>query len=152
MGSVSGHLALPGGSAYAMSKFAVRALATSLRYELAPRGIGVVLISPGFVESEIQQVDNLGRWHPEARSQAPAWLRMSAPRAARQIVRAVARRRRERLVTGHGRAVVLLQRHAPWILDLAIRGFGVASRSEPAAGRQRAAPGPRPGDGGGGRA
>ena len=40
IGSVSGHLAAPGASAYSMSKFAVRALAGALRGELAPRGRG----------------------------------------------------------------------------------------------------------------
>src|SRR5262249_18335372 len=60
IGSVSGHLATPGGSAYAMSKFAVRALAAALGPELAAHGVAVVLASPGVVQSEIGQVDNAG--------------------------------------------------------------------------------------------
>jgi NAD(P)-dependent dehydrogenase (short-subunit alcohol dehydrogenase family) len=51
IGSVSGHLATPGASAYAMSKAAVHALAGSLRSEVSRAGVGVVLVSPGFVES-----------------------------------------------------------------------------------------------------
>ncbi len=49
IGSVTGHVSVPGGSAYAMSKFAVRALTEALRQDLAPEGVAVVLISPGFV-------------------------------------------------------------------------------------------------------
>lgn len=130
LGSVSGHVAFPGGSAYAMSKFAVRALAQALRFELALDGVAVTLVSPGFVESELHQVDNLGRRHPEARHKVP-WLVMPADRAARQIVRAVARRRPEIVVTGHGRLVVLLQRFVPALLARAILALGVSARSEP---------------------
>ncbi len=128
IGSVSGHIALAGGSAYAMSKFALRALAQSLRLELAPHAVAVVLISPGFVESELHQVDNRGVWHPEARSQVPGWLRMSTAKAARQIVRAVHRRSRERVITAHGKAAVFLQRHAPWLVAAVAGAFSLRSR------------------------
>jgi short-subunit dehydrogenase len=128
IGSVSGHLALPGSSPYAMSKFAVRALAESLRYELAPHGVAVVLISPGFVESELRQVDNTGRFHPEAPDAVPRWLAMSAPAAARQIVRAVARRRREAVITGHGKVAVFAQRHVPSLVASVVRAFGIRGR------------------------
>jgi NAD(P)-dependent dehydrogenase (short-subunit alcohol dehydrogenase family) len=130
MGSVSGHLAFPGSSAYSMSKFAIRALAVSLRHELAPAGVSVCLVSPGFVESEIRQVDNHGRLRPGARDTAPRWLVMPADRAARQIVAAVARRRPERIITAHGKAGVLIQRFAPWLLDVAVSRFGVRARRE----------------------
>jgi short-subunit dehydrogenase len=135
LGSVTGHVAFPGGSAYAMSKFAVRALAQALGPELGRDGVGVTLASPGFVESELHQIDNLGRRHPDARSRAPAWLVMPADRAARQIVRAAARRRPEVVVTGHGRAIVLLQRLTPALLAWVIRRYGVSTRPEPGAGR-----------------
>ena len=131
LGSVSGHIGVPGSAPYSMSKFAVRALAQSLRYELAPRGIGVTLISPGYVESEIHQVDNQGVYHPETRSVIPGWLRMSTPRAARQIVRAIARRRGEIVITGHGKAAVFLQRHVPWLVSFAISRAGIRGRPEP---------------------
>src|SRR5207248_10288776 len=60
IGSVSGHSATPGSSPYAMSKFAVRALAEALGHELARAGASVTLVSPGFVDSEIRHVDNEG--------------------------------------------------------------------------------------------
>ena len=78
LGSVSGHLATPGGSPYAMSKFAVRALAEALRNELSPAGVAVTLLSPGFVESEIRLVDNQGRLKTADRDAVPTWLRMGA--------------------------------------------------------------------------
>ncbi|MBI1737277.1 MAG: SDR family NAD(P)-dependent oxidoreductase [Candidatus Rokubacteria bacterium] len=131
VGSVSGHLGAPGASAYAMSKFAVRGLAQSLGHELRPRGISVVLVSPGFVVSEIHEVDNRGVHHPGVRHAVPDWLRMPTERAARQIVRAVARRRGETVITAHGKVIVFLQRHAPWLVTAIIRRFGVRGRQEP---------------------
>lgn len=47
IGSVSGLVALPMLAPYHATKWAVEALAESLRYELVPFGIGVVLIEPG---------------------------------------------------------------------------------------------------------
>jgi short-subunit dehydrogenase len=131
MGSVSGHLATPGAAPYSMSKFAVRALAESLRHEEASRGVAVVLISPGFVESEIRQVDNTGAHRPEVADSAPSRLRMPAATAARQIVRAVARRRREAVITGHGKLAVFAVRHFPGLVHLVIRKFGVRRRPGP---------------------
>lgn len=131
MGSVSGHLATPRSSPYAMSKFAVRALAEALGHELAPHGVSVTLISPGFVASELRQVDNAGRLSDKAPDPIPSWLVMPTARAARQIVRAVARRRREAVITTHGRATVFLARHAPGLMATLIRRLGIRGRGEP---------------------
>lgn len=132
IGSVSGHVGVPGSSAYSMSKFAVHGLAASLGHELAPYGIAVILISPGFVESEITQVDNRGVWHAEApRRPLPRAIVMPTPAAARQIVSAVARRRREAVITGFGKTAVFLQRHLPGAVSVAIRRFGIKGRREP---------------------
>jgi short-subunit dehydrogenase len=131
LGSVSGHVGFPGGSAYSMSKFAVRALAQALDGELARDGVSVTLISPGFVASEIHQVDNRGVRHPDTRRHAPAWLIMPADRAAGLIVRATAHRRREVVITGHGKLTVGIQRLVPGLLAWVMRRFGVRSRPEP---------------------
>jgi short-subunit dehydrogenase len=131
LGSVAGYIATPGSSPYSMSKFAVRALAEALGPELAAAGVTVTLVSPGFVESEIRRVDNAGVLNPAAPEPVPAWLVMPAERAARQIVRAIARRRREVVVTGHGKLAVFVQRHVPWLVALAIRAGRVRSRPEP---------------------
>jgi len=131
MGSVSGHLAAPGSSPYAMSKFAVRALAEALGHELAPHGVSVTLISPGLIASEIRRVDNAGRLREQAPDPMPSWLVMPAERAARQIVEAIGRRRREAVITAHGRATVFLKRHAPGLMATVIRRFGIRGRREP---------------------
>jgi short-subunit dehydrogenase len=132
IGSVSGYIALAGSSPYSMSKFAVRALADSLGHELAEHGVSVTLISPGFVESEIRQVDNRGILRTEKPApRIPAPMVMATPTAARKIVGAVARRRREVVITALGKVSVFLHRHAPGLLAQIIRRFAIKGRREP---------------------
>jgi short-subunit dehydrogenase len=120
VGSVSSYLAVPGTAAYAESKFAVRAFAETAAAEWRPHRVAVVLLLPGFVESEIRQVDNRGRL-TEAADPVPRWLAMPRERAARQMVRAIERRRNEQVITAHGRVAVLLARHAPGLVRAALR-------------------------------
>jgi short-subunit dehydrogenase len=137
IGSVMGHISIPGASPYAMSKWAVRALAKALVHELRPRGIAVVHISPGAVVSELRQVDNHGVLRSQVDDPLPRWLRMPTERAARQIVDAVARRRSERVITQPGKVVVALEHHAPRLLSAAIRLLGARGRGEPTGTRAR---------------
>ncbi|HEV8143026.1 MAG TPA: SDR family NAD(P)-dependent oxidoreductase [Methylomirabilota bacterium] len=131
LGSVSGHLATPGGSPYAMSKFAVRALADALRNELRPAGVAVTLLSPGFVESEIRRVDNQGNVRSEGRDIVPRWLRMRSDTAARKIVTAIAHRRREAVITSHGKVLVFVARHLPGLMSALISLSGYRGRRDP---------------------
>jgi short-subunit dehydrogenase len=133
-GSVAGWVAAPGVSAYAMSKFALRALANSITPELAQQGVALTLLSPGFVESNIRRVDNRGKLHADAPEPLPGWLVVSRRKAVRQILRAVARRQREAIITGHGRILIAMERYAPWLMRavarrMASRGGGY--RAEP---------------------
>ena len=119
MGSISGWGATPGVSPYSMSKFALRALANSITPELRRRGVKVTLISPGFVASNIRRVDNRGKFHAGAKDAVPAWLVMRTDKAVRQMLRAVARGKREAIITGHGKMLVALERLAPWLVRAA---------------------------------
>jgi NAD(P)-dependent dehydrogenase (short-subunit alcohol dehydrogenase family) len=53
MGSIGGRSALPFLGAYAMSKFALEAMADALRVELAPFAIHVAIIEPGTIATPI---------------------------------------------------------------------------------------------------
>jgi NAD(P)-dependent dehydrogenase (short-subunit alcohol dehydrogenase family) len=53
MGSIAGRIASPFAGPYCASKFALRALADSLRVELADQGVRVILIEPGAFRSHI---------------------------------------------------------------------------------------------------
>jgi NAD(P)-dependent dehydrogenase (short-subunit alcohol dehydrogenase family) len=64
--SIGAKFALPFLSAYAASKAGLEALSDSLRRELTPYGIGVVIVAPGAVATSIVDKANMDRWaaHP----------------------------------------------------------------------------------------
>lgn len=112
--SVAGYRGLPLLAGYCASKAAVNALTESLRAELAPEGIDVLLVSPGLTETEFREA----RLHAAGYAQEAVPLKaMSADQVGRAIVRASLRRRRETLLTLPGRALVYANRFAPALLD-----------------------------------
>lgn len=121
IGSVSGWAASPGSSPYVMSKFALRALANSITPELRLAGVTVTLISPGFVASDIRRVDNQGKLHPSAKEPISARLVVPTDKAVREILSAIAKGKREAIITRHGKALVVLERFTPWILRAVFR-------------------------------
>jgi len=53
--SIAGIVAGPGTGVYSATKFAIRGLSESLRYDLAPFGIGVSVLCPGTVATNLEQ-------------------------------------------------------------------------------------------------
>lgn len=49
--SVVGQMAFPFGGAYSSSKFALEGMSAALRYEVAPWGIDVVIVEPGYIKT-----------------------------------------------------------------------------------------------------
>ncbi len=135
IGSIASYISVPAGSPYSMSKFAVRALAESLRPELAPHGVAVTLISPGFIESEIRQVDNKGKWHAKGAEPVSRRLVMPATTAARQMVHAIVQRRREKIITWHGYFATFAALHFRWLIAWLLMRRPLESRKEPSAAK-----------------
>ena len=119
--SVAGMLATPKTGAYSASKYAVRAIGQTLAMELHGSGVSCTTIHPGFVASEIAQVDNDGCFDASRRDPRPNKLMWSAEAAARVMTRAIAKRRREYTFTGHGKLGGFLGRHAPGLVHLLMR-------------------------------
>ena len=121
IGSVNGYVILPGVSAYVMSKFALRALCESLSLEFAAYGISVTHVCPGFVATE-SRLAKLQDPENSNKEPIPNWMLMSTTETARQIVKAIARRKKEIVLTGYGKLAVWLKRHFPgllsWILSM----------------------------------
>ncbi|MFM7718822.1 MAG: SDR family NAD(P)-dependent oxidoreductase [Actinomycetota bacterium] len=78
--SLAGRFATPGHSVYTASKHAVVAFSEALAYELAPRGIRVTSVNPGFAVTE---------GFPQ--TGVPSFLVLSADRVAKVIVDVVRR-------------------------------------------------------------
>lgn len=131
LGSVSSYIALAEGSPYAMSKFAVRAFAESLYFELKPKGVSVTLICPGFVQSEIRLVNNKGELREHTKDPVPTWIQMPANKAAQAICKAIQKRKPMAIITFHGKFLVFLRQHFPRFFRFMVARFAVKGRSEP---------------------
>ncbi|MBW3628605.1 MAG: SDR family NAD(P)-dependent oxidoreductase [Gemmatimonadetes bacterium] len=118
--SVAGMIPAPGAAAYAASKAAVRSIGQALSLELRGSGVSCTTLYPGFVDSEIRAVDNQGVFHADRREPIPEWLRWRSERAARVMARAIHRRERHYVFTGHGKVVGFAGRHWPALLHAAI--------------------------------
>ena len=97
--SVYGLAGPVGQSAYSASKYAVRGFSEVLRHELAPRGIGVTVVHPGGVRTNIANNARVGSGVDATAQQAEAQrqamnkaLRLDPARAAQIILRAVENR------------------------------------------------------------
>ncbi|MCA9530330.1 MAG: SDR family NAD(P)-dependent oxidoreductase [Myxococcales bacterium] len=119
IGSVASMITTSGSGAYCASKAAVRAIGQALSLELHGSGVTCTTIHPGFVESEIAQVDNQGVFDASREDHRPQKLMWPADRAASAMVDAIAARRREYVFTGHGKVGAFIGRHAPGFVHFA---------------------------------
>jgi short-subunit dehydrogenase len=117
--SLFGLIAPPGQVAYVTSKYGVRGFSEALRHELAPRGVGVTVVHPGGVRTNIAASARLSGPDPEgaqaeqARRFAAVALTMPPEEAARQIVAAVQSRKPRLVISRAARAADLLARVTP---------------------------------------
>lgn len=113
MSSVAAMIASPQTAAYSASKAAVRAIGQTLSMELHNSGVNCTTIYPGFVDSEIGQVDNRGVYRPEYKDFRPQNLMWPTDKAVKHMLRGIKRRKRSVVVTGHGKFLAFLGRHFP---------------------------------------
>ena len=119
--SLNSFFALPLGSPYNISKFAVKALGQSLDAELAPYGIKVSIVYPGPVKTDIVATDNKGRPKPEAKDFFAKQPSLPAPTAARIIAKKLQCGRREFSLTFSTSLAIWLQQRFPETLSSLIR-------------------------------
>ena len=125
--SVVGKIALANSAAYSASKFALTAIANSLYQELYSSGISVTNIAPGWIDSEIFHKDNLGQPKEKPADIKTFGLRWPTSKAARVMVNALYLRKREEIITGHGKLAAFFGTHlAPFTY------WGLAKASRPA--------------------
>jgi short-subunit dehydrogenase len=129
MGSVAGLISQPFVSPYAMSKFAITALAHSLFHEVRSRGVGVSLIAPGFVQSEIQQIDRNGQYNPNLKRWIPDWITVPVEKAVAEMMVGLKLRKKTMIITNHGRFLVFVNKFFPWLMDRIV-GWSTKKRLE----------------------
>src|SRR5512135_559290 len=97
--SLAGKNGVPTRSGYAASKHAMVGFFDSLRIELLETGVSVTIIYPGFVTSEIRERAYGADGKPLKKSPVREAEVMSAEECARIMIRAIARRKREEMMT-----------------------------------------------------
>lgn len=129
--SMSGKIAAGGGSVYSATKFGMRGFAVALRDELHGSGVGVSVVSPGFV-SEAGLFADTG-------IKLPAYVRTRSPRqVAGAVVRAIERNRGDIDVAPFAMRVSgWLAAIAPDAVAASGRRLGSADVAEQLAERQR---------------
>ena len=105
--------------AYATSKFAVRGFSEALRHELEGTPVGVTVVHPGGVKTDIASAARVGSgtdpdWAARQTERfSDLALKMSPEKAAGLIVRAVERQKKRLLVGADARAGDAVQRALP---------------------------------------
>jgi short-subunit dehydrogenase len=116
--SVLAHRAIPNMSEYCASKFALHGLSDSLRAELKPRGIDLLLVCPSTTATEFFDVAINA-----SRQRLHRFGAMSAEAVARQTVRAIAAGRDEIILSLGGNALIWLDRLCPPLANWFVSRF-----------------------------
>jgi short-subunit dehydrogenase len=115
--SVAGFTPLVARTGYSASKHAMHGFFDSLRAELRPRGVGVMLACPSFVATGIGRNAIGGDGQPVRRAQVTVGRPLSAERAAGIIFAAAERGQRLVLVGRTSRLAWCLSRVAPGLYE-----------------------------------
>lgn len=123
--SIAGFAPLYGRTGYAASKHALHGLFDSLRTELRNEGVGVMIVCPGFVDTNFAftALDGDGQLTNHPRSTLG---RLSSPESvAEAVFRAAEREKRLLVLSGFGRLTRLVTRMSPalyeWIMVRSLR-------------------------------
>ncbi len=115
--SIAGFQGLPGRTGYSSSKFAMHGFLETLRVEMLKRGLHVMIAAPGFTSTQVRK-SALG---PDGKAQGESprdeEKMMSPEKVAEVIARGIKKRKRTIVMTGEGKATVLLKKIAPRLLD-----------------------------------
>lgn len=111
--SIFGLVAAPDRSAYVAAKHALTGFFEALRMEVADAGIGVTLVFPGHVNTELSQHALKGDGQPCGHRESRLAPGMTAPALAAQVIPAVAARKERLVVAGREKALLWLERVSP---------------------------------------
>jgi len=115
--SVAGKFGVPMRSGYSATKFALHGFFEALRAEEERNGVHVTMVCPGYIRTEISLSALRGDGRKHAKMDSELAHGMPAEECARQILRGVARRKREIVVAApREKALVYIKRFFPDLL------------------------------------
>lgn len=115
--SIAGKKGLPGRTGYSASKFALEGFLETLRIENLKKDLHVLVACPGFTASEIRISSLSADGSAQGESPREESKMMSAQTVAHEIAEAVKYRKRDLVLTFHGRLTVWLNKFFPAFMD-----------------------------------
>jgi short-subunit dehydrogenase len=115
--SLTGKSGVPTRSGYAASKHAMAGFFDTLRIELKNSGVSVTMVYPGFVSTEVRQRALGPDGKPLGKSPVKEKKVMSPEKCASLILPAIAKRKRELVMTTRGKLGIWLKLIAPSLVD-----------------------------------
>ena len=115
--SINGWRSTPARSAYSASKFAMQGFFETLRTEVMNRGVHVLVVCPGFTQSNIRNVALTADGESQGESPRNETKMMASEEVARKTFIASKRKKRDLILTFQGKMAVFLNKIMPSILD-----------------------------------
>ncbi len=115
--SLAGLVGVPGRTAYSATKFAMNGFFESLRVELLPHGVGVTIAYPGVVATEIRRHGYNAEGQAAGKSGLDETGAMPIETCARLIVKGMARRQRDIVMSLKGKLSRWMKLLAPSLVD-----------------------------------
>ena len=115
--SIAGYKGLPARSGYSASKFAIQGFLETLRIENLKTGLHVLIACPGFTASNIRKTALAGDGRIQGESPRAEEKMMTAEAVAKEILRAIRKRKRTLILTRQGKLTVLLNKLFPALTD-----------------------------------
>ncbi len=114
--SIAGHKGLPGRTAYSASKFALQGFLEALRIENLNKNLHVLVISPGFTNSNIRKKALQGDGLEQGESPRKEKNMMSSEKVALYMAGAIEKRKNNLVLTSNGKLTVFLNKFFPaWV-------------------------------------
>lgn len=121
--SIAGYRGLPGRGGYSASKFALNGWMEALRTELLDDEVHVMWVAPGFTQSNVRKAALTKDGNEQGDSPLNERKLMSADECAGHIINAIGKKKRNLVMTFHGKQTVFLNKYFPGLTDKLTRKF-----------------------------
>jgi short-subunit dehydrogenase len=115
--SVAGYQGLPGRTGYSASKFAMEGFLKALRLENYKTGLHVMIVCPGYTESNIRKTALVADGTSQGESPRDEAKMMTAEEVADNIYRGVVSRKKRIVLTTQGKLSYFLSKFLPGLVD-----------------------------------
>ncbi|MFY0598705.1 MAG: SDR family oxidoreductase [Cyclobacteriaceae bacterium] len=115
--SINGRRATPARTAYAASKYAFEGFLESLRMELKPKDIHVMVVCPGFTQTNMRGSAIMPDGNEQGETKLNESKMMSAETVARKVYNSMIKKKRDLILTTQGKLAIGVGKFFPSFMD-----------------------------------